>query len=172
MKHSHLTFVVFSTIAAVTVSVSGHAASGAPDAWPDQAYRVEWEEAHIPEDVAASAKIAMPVTVRNNGDRAWPASQVFVSYHWFRDDRLVVWDGTRTALPRDLRPGSRAALSAGVATPNEPGSYVLMVTLVHEQVTWFEHKGAATVVRPVAVRPPTQSVDFGISGSTPCPAAP
>src|SRR5688572_11357837 len=168
MKHSHLTILVAGMIAAVTVPAGGQA----PDQWPDQAYRVEWEEAHIPEEVAASAKIAIPVSVRNNGDRAWPASQVFVSYHWFRDDRLVVWDGTRTALPRDLRPASRAALSARVATPHEPGSYVLMVTLVHEQVTWFEHKGATTVVRPVAVRPATQSADFSISGATPCTAAP
>jgi hypothetical protein len=165
MKHSHVTVIIVSMIAAVTVPAGGQAV------WPDQAYRVEWEEAHIPDDMAASAKIAVPMTLRNNGDRAWPASQVFVSYHWFRDDRLVVWDGKRTAFPRDLRPGSRAGLSVRVATPNEPGSYVLMMTLVHEQVTWFEQKGAATVVRSVAVRPATQSADFGISGATPCTAA-
>jgi hypothetical protein len=167
VQHIRPTIIVFSIIAAVTVRAGGQA----PDPWPDQAYRVEWEEAHIPEEVAASSKIAIPVTVRNNGDRAWPASQVFVSYHWYRDDRLVVWDGIRTAFQRDVRPGSRAALSMRVATPNEPGSYVLMVTLVHELVAWFEQKGATTVVRPVTVRPPTQSADFGISGATPCTAA-
>jgi len=155
----------------VTVSVSGNAASGTPDQWPDQAYRVAWEEAHIPEEMSASVKVAIPVIVRNTGDRAWPASQVFVSYHWFRDDRLVVWDGVRTPFARDLRPGSRAAQSVRVATPNEPGSYVLVVTLVHELVTWFEQKGAATIVRPVVVHPPTQSADCDISGSTPCRAA-
>ena len=109
--------------------------------------------------------------MRNTGNRVWPASQVFVSYHWFRDDRLVVWDGERTPFPRDLRAGSRAALSVRVATPAEPGSYVLKLTLVHELVTWFEHKGATMIIRPVAVRPPTQSVDCGSSGSTPCTAA-
>ena len=142
-----------------------------PTPWPDQAYRVEWAEVHIPAEVAAGVRIAVPVTMRNSGNRVWPASQVFVSYHWFRDDRLVVWDGERTPLPRDLRAGSRAALSVRVATPAEPGSYVLKLTLVHELVTWFEHKGATMFIRPVAVRPPTQSVDCGSSGSTPCPAA-
>jgi hypothetical protein len=46
-----------------------------------------------------------------------------------------------------------------------------MLTLVHEQVTWFEHKGAATIVRTLTVRPGTQSVDCGDSGSPSCPAA-
>jgi hypothetical protein len=167
MKPLDLTLIISSMIAAVTVSAGGHAAPAAPEQWPDQAYRVEWEEAHIPEEVAANIKIAVPVSVRNNGDRVWPASQVFVAYHWFRDDRLVVWDGERTPLPRDLQPGRRAAVSVRVATPTEPGSYVLTLTLVHEHVTWFEHKGAAMTIRPVAVRPPTQSSDFSIGGVTP-----
>jgi hypothetical protein len=170
MKHSNLTIIVAGMIAASTASAGGDAARVAPDPWPDQAYRVEWEEAHIPEEVAANIKIAVPVTLRNTGNRVWPGSQVFVSYHWLLNDRLAVWDGERTPFLRDLRPGSRAGLSMRVATPTEPGSYVLIVTLVHEQVTWFEHKGATTIVRPVAVRPPTQSVDCGISGSTPCTA--
>jgi hypothetical protein len=129
--------------------------------WPSEAYRVEWEEAHIPEEAAANVTIAVPVTLRNNGDRAWPQSQVLVSYHWFRDGKLVVWDGLRSLLPRDLRPGSRATLAARVTTPADPGSYVLTVTLVHEHVTWFEHKGATTVVRPVAVRQLTRTADGG-----------
>ncbi len=64
--------------------------------WPDQAYRVEWAEVHLPAEVAPGVRIAVPVTMRNSGNRVWPASQVFVSYHWFRDDRLLVWDGERT----------------------------------------------------------------------------
>lgn len=142
-------------------------ATAAGQEWPGEAYRVEWEEAHIPEEVAASGRIAVPVTLRNSGNRVWPASQVFVSYHWFRDGKLVVWDGERTPLPRDLRAGSRATLSVRVATPSEPGSYVLTVTLVHELVTWFEHKGATMLVRTLAVRPPTQSSARGTGGSTP-----
>ena len=89
---------------------------------PTRRIALNGQEAHIPAEVAAGVKIAVPVTLRNTGNRVWPASQVFVSYHWFRDDRLVVWDGERTPLPRDLRAGSRAALSVRVATPPEPGS--------------------------------------------------
>jgi len=136
-------------------------------AWPNEAYRVEWEESHVPEEVAAKSTIAVPMIVKNNGNLVWPASQVFVSYHWFRDGKLVVWDGERTPFPRDLRAGSRAAMSVRVAIPTEPGSYVLTVSLVHENVTWFEHKGAAMLTKPVVVRPPTASLDDSISGSAP-----
>ena len=164
-----LTIIVSGMLAAVTVSIAGQAVVGSP--WPDQEYRVEWAEVHVPAEVAAGVRMAVPVDMRNTGNRVWPASQVFVSYHWFRDDRLVVWDGERTPLPRDLRAGSRAALAVRVATPAEPGSYVLKLTLVHELVTWFEHRGAAMFIQPVAVLPPTRSSDCDNSGSTPCPAA-
>jgi hypothetical protein len=43
---------------------------------------------------------------------------------------------------------------------------VLTITLVHEHVTWFEHKGATMVVRPIVVRRLTQSVG-GSGGATP-----
>jgi hypothetical protein len=171
-------------IAAVLVLVVGHAVHALPvqaalaaigekpaagPVWPDGAYRVDWEEAHIPAEVATSSTIAVAVAVRNTGDRVWPASQVFVSYHWLRDGRLVVWDGKRTLLPRDLRAGSRAPLSVQVATPADPGSYVLILTLVHEHVTWFEHRGATPITRSVVVRPSSQTPECRVSGSSPCP---
>ena len=186
MKDSGLTIIVSGMLAAVTASIGGHAVRDVLDQpasaaviqqpvantpWPDQAYRVEWVEVHIPAKVAAGVKIAVPVALRNSGNGLWPASQVFVSYHWFRDDRLVVWDGLRTLLPRDLRAGSRAVLSARVATPPEPGSYVLKLSLVHELVAWFENRGATMFSQPVAVGPPTQSGDCGSSGSSSCKAA-
>lgn len=143
--------------AVLLVTVFAALAHAAPDTpWPDEAYRVEWIDAHTPEEVAPNIRLAIPVTLRNAGDHVWPASQVFISYHWFRQENaLAVWDGERTALPRDLRAGSRVSVSTRVATPPGPGSYVLVMTLVHEHVTWFEHRGAATVVRSITVRQPT-----------------
>ena len=185
MTNSRFTIIVSGMLATVTVSIGCQAVRTVLDQsalaaviqqpvadtpWPDQAYRVEWAEVHIPAEVAAGVKIAVPVAMRNTGDRVWPASQVFMSYHWFRDDRLVVWDGERTRLPRDLRAGSRAVLSVRVATPREPGSYVLKLSLVHELVAWFENRGATMFSQPVAVGPPTQSGHCGSSGSTPCAA--
>ena len=164
MKRSRLTIVVVALLGSATAAL---AQSVAAPPWPDHAYRVEWAEAHIPAEVAAGVRIAVPVAVQNSGSRAWPASQVFVSYHWLRDDRLIVWDGERTVLPHDLRAGTRAALAARVTTPAEPGSYVLQLTLVHELVTWFEHRGATMFIQPFSVRRSTQ-LSSCASGATPC----
>ena len=174
MNNSGFTIIVFAMIAAVTVSAGGHANQKpvVDKSWPDQAYRVAWEEAHVPVEVVANVRIAIPVTVRNSGNRVWPASQVFVAYHWARDNRLVVWDGERTRFPRDLRAGGRAALSVRVATPPEPGSYLLQLTLVHELVTWFENKGADMIIRPVVVRPPTDAESAECAGSRVPPCTP
>jgi hypothetical protein len=128
-------------------------------AWPNEAYRVQWEEAHVPPEAAANIVLAVPVTLRNSGNRMWPTSRVFLAYHWFRDQKLVVWDGERTGLPRDVRAGGQATLAVRVKTPVEPGAYMLQLTLVHENVTWFENMGAGTVTRPVVVRTTTTSAD-------------
>jgi len=133
------------------------------------AYRVNWEDAHVPQEAAPGLMLAVPLTLRNTGGRVWPASVVYVSYHWFRDGALIVWDGERTGLPRDLRAGGRASLAAHVKTPPEPGAYMLQITLVHEQVVWFEQKGADTVVRPVVVSAATPPRDCG-NGSASCRA--
>jgi hypothetical protein len=158
VKNAGLTFIVTCLVVALSVSVAGDVVRTAPE-WPDQAYRVEWGEARLPDEVAPAIRFSVPMAVRNNGNRTWPSEQVFVSYHWFRGDHVVVWDGERTPLPHDLRAGTRTAVAARVVAPAEPGSYVLMMTLVHEHVAWFEHKGANTIVRPVVVRPVTHSVD-------------
>ena len=141
------------TMVLLAAAVIGPAA--AEPEWASAAYRVEWEESHVPQEAGTKVRIAVPVTVRNLGNRAWPASEVFVSYHWFRDGRLVHWDGERTSLPRDLEPGGRVAMSVRVTTPEAPGAYVLQISLVHELVTWFENKGADTIIQNVAVRPPS-----------------
>jgi hypothetical protein len=147
-------------------------AAQAPElAWPAAAYRVAWEEAYVPEEGAPNLMLAVPVTFRNSGNKVWPASAVFIAYHWFRDNKIVVWDGERTRLPRDVRAGGRATLSVRVKAPAEPGDYLLQITLVHENVVWFEQKGADTILRPVAVRT-TGSVDCGPGASTPCIATP
>ena len=94
MTNSRFTIIVAGMLATVTVSIGCQAVRTVLDQsalaaviqqpvadtpWPDQAYRVEWAEVHIPAEVAAGVKIAVPVVLQNNGNRVWPASQVFVS---------------------------------------------------------------------------------------------
>jgi hypothetical protein len=64
---------------------------------------------------------------------------------------VIVFDGQRTALPRDLLPGQRARLSLEVLAPPEPGRYLLEVALVHEGYAWFEWRGGRVLPVPVVV---------------------
>jgi hypothetical protein len=59
--------------------------------------------------------------------------------------------GVRSDLPWPLRPGERITLPILVATPQEPGHYLLQLDLVRELVTWFEDQGAGRLLIPVDV---------------------
>ncbi len=77
MENPGLTIIVSGMLAVMTGAIGGHAVRAVlveslsaaviqqpvvDTPWPDQAYRVEWEEAHIPEEVAANVMVAVPVT--------------------------------------------------------------------------------------------------------------
>src|SRR5262245_48663712 len=97
---TRLAFIALTVISVTADYGTLHAGTGRPLAtagaqaaqqeWPSEAYRVEWEEAHVPQEAAAEQTLAVPVTLRNSGNKIWPTSVVFVAYHWFRDKKLVV----------------------------------------------------------------------------------
>jgi predicted SAM-dependent methyltransferase len=118
----------------------------------DSAYRVEWLATEVPASVDANTSMQCRVEARNAGDATWRSTDIFVSYHWLDGRRTIVWDGVRTPLPYDIGPGSLAALSVDVNAPDHGGELTLEFTLVHENVAWFEQRGAATLGIPVHVR--------------------
>ncbi len=64
---------------------------------------------------------------------------------------MVVFDGIRTPLPHDLKPGEQAALSATIQGPPQTGEFILRVTMVEEGVAWFEQWGGQPLDLPVTV---------------------
>lgn len=101
---------------------------------------------------------ALPFTLHNNSNFTWKAAgadPVTLSYHWLTaGGRVVQWEGLRTRLPSDVRPGQSVTVQAQVAIPVEQGAYVLRWDLVHEGVTWFSAQGARTHDQAVNVGPP------------------
>ena len=101
--------------------------------------------------VEAGKTIKVPVSLINTG--AVPLSNsannpVVFSYHWKSvADELLVWDGLRTPLIRTLYPGDREHLLLSVLAPPQPGEFFLDVTLLQENVTWFEDLGASLPLR-------------------------
>jgi len=65
--------------------------------------------------------------------------------------KMVVFEGVRTALPRDLPPGETAALSATIQGPPQAGEFILRLTLVREGIGWFERFGGQPLDLPVTV---------------------
>lgn len=84
------------------------------------------------------------------------ATPFALAYHWRRRDsgEVVVWDGLRTLLPRDLHRGDADDVVIAVRAPAEPGEYVLELSLVKEGVTWYDGRveglplGVEAVVTP------------------------
>ncbi|MGH2451734.1 MAG: S8 family serine peptidase [Candidatus Limnocylindria bacterium] len=87
----------------------------------------------------------LPVEVRNTGTHAWIATgaqPVRLSYHWYTAaGALVVWDGLRAALPKDVPPGEAATVDLFIEPPTAAGAYLLRIDLVHEGVAWFSGQG-------------------------------
>ena len=113
-----------------------------------------WYSAQV--EVAAQAltlRVAevatVPLTVTNTSVRTWPAggnTPVGVSYHWLGADSsaMIIYDGWRTPLPRDLAPGEQAFIGLRVKAPEQAGEYQLQIDLTQEKVTWFSARTGQT----------------------------
>ena len=126
-------------------------------------YQVEWLSHNVPSVMQAGADETVSATFKNASQVTWPsrsatansANVVVVSYHWFSGDgsQLITWEGKRTPLPKDVIPGETVTVDQiTVASPREPGSYRLALTLLNELVGWFDQNGAPTQVVPVTVQ--------------------
>lgn len=93
-------------------------------------------------DIGTRTGAGLPVTVTNNGRSTLRASEVFLSYHLWRDGRQAVWDGPRLRLPRDLAPGASASvIVTGLPTG---GDVEVRFDLVREGIAWFSQLGVPT----------------------------
>jgi len=68
------------------------------------------------------------------------------------DGSLIDRDFARAWLPRPLAAGDRADVPMEIATPRQPGRYVLKFDLVSEGIDWFERCGSPTTVKSLIVR--------------------
>jgi hypothetical protein len=100
----------------------------------------------MPPSIVAAGVADVAFQVRNLGALTWrqlPPREVALSYHWIDagNGTLVVFDGARSPLPRDVPPGGEVIVPARVRAPAGPGRYVLWWDLVQERATWFSERG-------------------------------
>ncbi len=93
--------------------------------------------------VAAGSHFSTAVTVVNRSPwdlRSELPHPVHLAHHWLSEDgrTMVQYESDRTRLLPALCRGGSAEYAMAGAAPAEPGSYILRVTLVQEDVRWFD----------------------------------
>ncbi len=99
------------------------------------------------------------LAVRVKNDSPFPiastgANPVLLSYHWFDSNGVIRhFEGLRSPLPVDLKPGQAVTAHVAVHAPNEADRLLLQILPVHELVAWLED-GAVTLEIDVTPDPP------------------
>lgn len=92
--------------------------------------------------------IDLPVHIKNNGDAILvtaPPHPVYVCYRWVNpQDQSFVGAGSwiHTPLRAAIPPGRGTEIQARISAPDSPGSYLLRISLLQEDVAWFDDVNA------------------------------
>ncbi len=92
---------------------------------------------------AAGSATEIPLEIDNRSPEvlaSLPPFPVNVAYHWLdpRSRSVIVFDGNRTELSAPVRSRGRHLQNVRVLAPEQPGSYMLLLTLVQELQFWFD----------------------------------
>ncbi|PCE21885.1 hypothetical protein BWP39_19635 [Paraburkholderia acidicola] len=104
--------------------------------------------------------LSLPVTVTNLSGQSWLGDvfrPVKLSYHWLNAQGDVhLYEGLRSSPPVDgFAASSDVPAIIQVVAPEAPGHYRLILTLVQEQVCWFEENGFEASTIDVSVSLPS-----------------
>ena len=148
-------------VAAMAFAIGGLSGCGDRGAkrLPPTGFKVAFESHKVGAQMKSGERVFADVTVKNISPVSWPSKPnsknlhaVNLAYHWLdKKGQMVVFDGERTPLPYDLKPGESVTLKATVHPPELPGAYILEITLVQEGVAWFPENGGAKLSLPVDV---------------------
>lgn len=168
MRYSCLSLLCIITallLSACSQGLNSPTAPGSPAAstanstpLPEGSYKAEITPINPPKTLKAGETAALSVKVKNIGTGPWPAQGLGSKYkvdlgnHWFDNKGTeVAGDDGRTGLPRDMKPGEEAELILKVKAPKNPGPHVLVLDMVHEDITWFALRGSSPVKLNVTV---------------------
>ena len=111
--------------------------------------------ATTPAAMVEGGEAPVEITVRNTGAFTWQATgpdAVRIGYHWYDGNgKVVVWDGTRGTLTRDVPPGETATFLVYVRAPRASGTFFLDFDVVQETKGWFSSRGVEMKAQRVVV---------------------
>ena len=109
----------------------------------EEAAKVEWHLDGCPPQITSGKEFMATVRLVNHSDIAlnsYPPHPVSVSYHW-KDAitrEMIVQDGMRSPLTTAIAPGADQICEVTVLAPERAGDYLLEMSLIQENVRWFE----------------------------------
>jgi phosphoglycerol transferase MdoB-like AlkP superfamily enzyme len=106
----------------------------------------------MPAFAVSGERRTVSMLLRNDGTEPWtPERPINVSYHWTRSDGTVVlFEGARTRIPSEVRPGGEVWVAAALEIPDRVGRYRLQWDMVEDGVCWFADRDP-TPERAIAV---------------------
>ena len=112
--------------------------------------RYGWSKNYVPRRLQAGAELFANMRLENQGAvtmRRSGTGRVMIAQRWqHRDGAAAAAPDLRTPLPIDLHPGQAVTVAVGLAPPPRPGPYLLMLTLVQEQVRWLDDDAVTMAV--------------------------
>ncbi len=112
--------------------------------------RYAWPKNYMPRRVRAGAELLANMRLENQGGvtmRTSGTGRVMIAQSWrHRNGTPAATPDLRTPLPIELHPGQAVTVAVRLAPPARPGSYLLALTLVQEQVRWLDDDAITMVV--------------------------
>lgn len=117
---------------------------------PEDLENVKIIDAKIPECMNTNMTLFIEVEVDNQSDfilKSLPPYPIYLSYHWYQNDQLVIWEGERTFLVPHLQSGMKQKYLMKIISPLVVGTYELKLTFIQEKNFWFNDKLPSSIFR-------------------------
>jgi len=90
-----------------------------------------------------SIKTQIKITLLNKSNinlASYPPYPIHLSYHWMSENnQVIVAEGLRTEIYPALLPDEKREFYLNIITPEKQGRFLLHITLVQEEHSWFNH---------------------------------
>ncbi len=113
----------------------------------DQISKIQFDSESI--NIGAGLTKRLAVLIYNGSNEIYVTSvnrAIFICYHIYSvDGEIIVWDGLRTSINDEIKPGEQRELIMLIKSPELPGIYKIEPTLLMEGSHWLESKNISTV---------------------------
>ncbi|MGG6270198.1 methyltransferase domain-containing protein [Leptolyngbya sp. AN03gr2] len=126
--------------------------------------RYRWVLDYLPRTMQAGIEFTGNVRIENIGTVVISSQEidpVLSSYHWRTETgEMSVFDGCRTPFPIDLSAGQQLTLPLKIQTPDEPGKYILELTLLQEGKAWLDGDAKQIPIQVIAEPLPDHTANW------------